>query len=308
MGRVVVVGSINADLVAHAPHLPAPGETVAGDGFARHPGGKGANQAIAAARAGVPTEMVGRVGDDPFGAELRAFLAAQGVDVAHVATTPSPTGVALIVVDADGENSIVVVGGANAEVCEGDASGVSPGPGDVVVSQFETPVATTLAVFTAATAAGARTLLNPAPAAPVPDELLAVTDVLVVNEVELGQVAGTDLGATPGPDEVVAAARVVRHGHGEVAVVATLGAHGIVAVAEGEPIVRAAHPAAAVVDTTGAGDCFVGWVAAGLARGDALDAALDDALVAAALCVARPGAGSSMPTRAEVVAARERSR
>lgn len=302
-----MVGSINVDLVATAAHLPAPGETVLGTGFAHHPGGKGANQAVAAARAGTATAMVGCVGDDPFGTELTAFLGAQGVDTAAVAVVPGhPTGTAVIVVDVRGENSIVVVPGANAEVRSAAVDDLALASGDVVVAQFETPLATTAAAFSRARAAGARTILNPAPAAVVPDDLLAATDVLVVNEVELAQVSGHDLGPAPTTADVVAAARTVRHGT-DVAVVATLGAAGIVAVDDAGELVAPAHPVRDVVDTTGAGDCFVGSLAARLVEGDDLRGAVGYALVAAALCVGRAGAGSSMPTRAEVDAEVARS-
>jgi ribokinase len=300
VASAVVVGSINIDLVAEAPHLPVPGETVLGTGFARHPGGKGANQAVASARAAVPTAMVGCVGDDEFGTDLVAFLDRQGVDTAAIGSAAGyPTGTALIVVDERGENSIVVVPGANAVVGESALDAVAIGPGDVVVAQFETPVATTLAAFARAHRAGARTVLNPAPAAPVGDELLALTDVLVVNEIELAQVSGHDLVAEPDPTAVADAAAAVGHGR-DLAVVATLGAHGVVAVFDGKTFVRPARPVPVVVDTTGAGDCFVGSLAARLVEGAALAEAIEFSLAAAALCVQHHGAGSSMRSRAEI--------
>ncbi|HEX7131127.1 MAG TPA: PfkB family carbohydrate kinase, partial [Iamia sp.] len=192
MGRVVVVGSINDDLVVTADRLPGPGETVRGAAIAHSSGGKGANQAVAAARAGAEVRMVGCIGRDEAGDRLVAGLAAAGVDTSAVTPVDAPTGVAVVTV-AGGENCIVVVPGANAVVRD---TGLALEPDDVVVAQLETPIATTTAVFHRAKAAGATTVLNPAPAAAVPADLLALVDHLVVNEHEVEMVLGvaaTDL-------------------------------------------------------------------------------------------------------------------
>lgn len=298
MGRVIVVGSINVDLAVTAARFPRPGETVAGGSFARHPGGKGANQAIAAARLGARTTLAGAVGDDAHGAFMRTVLAEAGVDVGSVRTAPeSPTGVALITV-AGGENSIVVVAGANGLLFQADVRGPI-GANDVVVAQLETPVAATKAAFEAARAVGAAAILNPAPASPDALELLPLATLVVVNETELEFLAGAPLAPDADAPTILHAMRALRR-HPEQSVVATLGARGVIAlVGPDRPVALPGHPIE-VVDTTGAGDCFVGALAAGLAQGRPLPDALVRANAAAALSVRRAGAGSAMPSAAEV--------
>ncbi|MDG2307497.1 MAG: ribokinase [Candidatus Binatia bacterium] len=298
MSRVFVVGSINVDLVARADRQPRPGETLVGMEFATHPGGKGANQAVAAARLGAETWMVGRVGDDGFGGEQMAFLGAQGLRVEHVVRTEGvATGVALIVVASDGENSIVVVPGANGRV-EPDDVVADFSEGDVVVCQFEIPLPTVAAVLGRARAAGATTILNAAPSLPGGASSLGCADVLVVNESELAYLAERP---EPNPSDtaaVFAGLRAARTDSSQT-VVATLGGHGVVALAGHREIILAGHPAR-VVDTTAAGDTFVGALAARTAAGDDLEGALSYANLAASICVERAGAGPSIPTAAEV--------
>ena len=198
MSRVVVCGSVNIDLVGTVARLPHPGETVAGSAFATYPGGKGANQAVAAARAGVETVMLGAVGDDGYGGELSAFLGSHGIDTTElVRRSGVPTVTALILVDASGENVIAVIPGANATVDAAVAAGTDLRPDDVLVAQFETPATTTSTFFTAGKAVGARCVLNPAPAADIDRELLGLVDVLVVNKTELALVTGHELAAGP---------------------------------------------------------------------------------------------------------------
>lgn len=298
---VWVVGSINMDVVVSAPRHPRIGETVQGDALGRHPGGKGANQAVAAARLGAAVSLVGALGADPFGDDLAAFLAAQGIDTGGVRRLDGvPTGVALIVV-AGGENTIVVVPGANAALGPEDTRMLRPAPGDVVLAQLEIPPETAAAALRRARGAGASTILNAAPVRPHPPGLLGLADVVVVNETELAALAGRPLAPAASMAEIATAARAVRARSGGT-VVATLGARGALALIgdrtqalEGRPV--------RVVDTTGAGDCFVGALAARLAAGDALESALDWANAAASLCVGRPGAGPSMPDPQEVRAA-----
>lgn len=298
MSRVIVVGSINVDLVCRTDRQPRPGETVAGSDFATHPGGKGANQAVAAVRSGAPTTLVGRVGDDAFGREQRDFLSDQGIDVARVRPSPGDsTGVASIVVDHDGENSIVVVPGANGRVSEVDFD-LDVGPGDVVACQFEIPLPVVAAVLGRARAAGATTVLNPAPAHAWPRGDLERADVLVVNESELAFFAERPEPDPAAPEEVRACLRELRTRPTQ-AVVATLGGFGLLALVGDDEIRLPAHPAV-VVDTTGAGDTFVGAVAAALALGQPLAEALARANLAASICVERPGAGPSIPTADEV--------
>ncbi|KPL53620.1 hypothetical protein ABB55_16525 [Prosthecomicrobium hirschii] len=296
MPRIIVLGSINMDLVVTADRFPGPGETIAGDAFRTFSGGKGANQAVAAARMGAKVAFVGAVGADAFGADLVAGMAAEGIDTAAVATIPGvATGTALITV-AQGENCIVVVAGANAAV-DGAAAAGLVGPGDRIVAQLEVPVAAIASAFAAARSAGAETLLNAAPAQPEVRDLLPLTDILIVNETELDLIAGW-LGASG--DGVAARARALIAA-GPSTVVVTLGAAGLVAVTAAATVELGGHRVVPV-DTTGAGDCFVGTLAAGLGSGTGLADALETANAAAALSVQKPGAAPSMP-RAEDVRA-----
>ena len=192
MGRVFVAGSINMDVVATADRHPQVGETVAGKAVLYFPGGKGANQAVAAAKLGAPTTLIGRLGTDAFGQQLRTFLAAQGVDLAFVKdTADTHTGTAIITI-ANADNTIVVVPGANALVSADDVGAAELTKGDVAVSQFEIPLPT-ISAFFRARAAGATTILNPAPAIKFGPELLDLVDVLILNETELGFLTGTEL-------------------------------------------------------------------------------------------------------------------
>jgi len=286
--RVIVVGSINADLVVRAKRLPAPGETVTGGRFSRHGGGKGANQAVAAARLGARVAMVGAVGDDDLGAEALALLAGEGVDVDAVARSAAPTGVALIAVDAAGENQIAVASGANAEL---DADAVdravrAAGPGAVLLGH-EVPEA---AVLAGARAARGPVVLNPAPARPVPDELAALGPLLTPNAGEACELTGER--------EPEAAARALAARTG-APVLVTLGERGVL-VLDGGAAERLAAPRVDAVDTTGAGDAFNGALATALAEGRDLRAAAAFAVAAAALSTRAAGAREGMPRREEV--------
>ena len=295
MADVIVAGSINMDVVASVARHPLPGETVAGTDLRHVPGGKGANQAVAAVRAGATVRLVGAVGDDAFGDDLTRFLEGSGVDVGRVRRLPGvSTGVALIAVDADGQNTIVVVPGANAGVDAPAVRDCGAMPGDVLVAQYEIPPESVVAFFAHGRDVGATCVLNPAPAAPAPAGLLALVDVLVVNETELATLSGTSITAGSPVAVVAGALRALREQGlaGTAAAVVTRGAQGAVEV-------RA-------VDATGAGDCFVGWLAARLAAGSPVEPALEQANAAAALCVTRPGAGPSMPSRPEVEQFRSR--
>ncbi|WP_088289476.1 ribokinase [Kineosporia sp. A_224] len=294
---VVVVGSANADLVIRVERRPGAGETVLGGDVATIPGGKGANQAVAAARVaqgtGVAVRFVGRVGDDEHGAMLRASLASSGVDVALLATADRATGAALILVDPDGDNSIVVSPGANAAVTPEDARCDAVAGATVVVLQREVPAEVSLA---AAEHARGTVVLNLAPAGPVPDALLARTDVLVVNEHEAALLIGEPVG-DGGLAPAEAAGRLRALGPG--AAVITLGAQGAYAQ-DGAGDAWARPPAVEVVDTTGAGDAFVGALAASLARGASVTESLGTAVVVGALAVTKQGAQPSFPTIDEV--------
>ncbi len=301
-GRVIVFGSINMDLVAGVEKISRPGETVAGLSFATFPGGKGGNQALAAHLSGGRVVLLGKVGDDPLGHELLDFYRARGLPVDRIALSAAqPTGTALIQVEkASGENSIVVVPGANGDFVPGDMDGVELAPGDVVLSQFEVPLECIARLFARARAVGALSILNPAPAKPAAPGLLRNVDVLVVNEPELAFFSGTQVTETSVEEAIAAAARGLAVS-GEQAVVVTLGPRGALAV-RGTETIRVPGRAVPAVDTTGAGDCFVGTLAGALARGLALDAALARANAAASLGVQKPGAGPSMPSAEEIEA------
>jgi ribokinase len=305
MGRVFVAGSVNMDVVATADRHPRIGETVAGHTVRYFPGGKGANQAVAAARLGAPTALIGRLGKDAFGNELRMFLAAQGVDLTLVRETSGVHSGTAIITLANAANTIVVIPGANALVSAADVAGTAFAAGDIAVSQFEIPLPAIAAFFKQARAAGATTILNPAPAVEFGRPLLDLTDILILNETELGLLAKRELLDTDDLGRFLDAARSLRTGPGRIICV-TLGKRGIVALLDGEPLILPGHEVRAV-DTTGAGDCFVGAVAAQLAGGSSIHDALGYANAAASICVQRMGAAPSMPTAEEVAATATRS-
>ncbi|UVO26784.1 ribokinase [Bradyrhizobium arachidis] len=300
MGRVFVAGSINMDVVATADRHPRVGETIAGKEVLYFPGGKGANQAVSAARLGAKTTLIGRLGKDAFGAELKAFLSDQGIDLGHVQeTSEAHSGTAIITV-AEADNTIVVIPGSNALVGEDDVSVVPLVKGDVAVSQFEIPLSTIAAFFRRARAASATTLLNPAPAQKFSRELLELVDILVLNETELGLLSGAALSESTDHAGIIEAARRLQASTSQIICV-TLGKRGVLALAGSEEMIVPGR-AVQAVDTTGAGDCFVGALASQLADGVALREALRFANVAASICVQRMGAGPSMPTAEEVAA------
>jgi ribokinase len=300
MGRVYVAGSINMDVVATADRHPKVGETVAGQQVLYFPGGKGANQAVAASRLGARTTLIGRLGKDSFGAELRAFLAGQGIDIGYVQeTAQAHTGTAIITVAA-ADNTIVVIPGSNALVGADDVSVVPLVKGDVAISQFEIPLPTIAAFFRRARAAEATTLLNPAPAQKFGRELLELVDILVLNETELGFLAGTELSDSDEAVRIIDVARQLQ-ARADQTICVTLGKRGVLALAGQEEFPVPGRVVKAV-DTTGAGDCFVGALAAQLADEVPLRTALAFANAAASISVQRMGAGPSMPTAAEVAA------
>ncbi len=274
---------------------PKPGETIIGGDLQRFPGGKGANQAVAAARLGARVRMVGRVGADAYGTELKRVLGAEGIATAEVAEVEAPTGVALISVSEDGQNAIIVSPGANARLQPDDLDPALFANASVTVLQLETPLETVRRAAELGRAAGARVLLNAAPARELPDELLGALDVLVVNEFEAAQVAGA---AEPeSPEAALALARELARR--VPVVVVTLGARGLVwagGAGEGHLSAFEVEP----VDTTAAGDAFVGGLAAALAAGEPLEQALRFGSAAGALAATRPGAQPSLPRRAEV--------
>jgi ribokinase len=300
MGRVFVAGSINMDVVATADRHPRIGETVAGHAVLYFPGGKGANQAVAAAKLGTPTTLIGRLGRDAFGDQLKTFLAAQGVDLRFVEqTAEAHTGTAIITV-AKADNTIVVIPGANALVSEADVALPTLAKGDIAVSQFEIPLPAIAAFFRHARAAGATTILNPAPAMEFGRDVLELADILVLNESELGLLAKTELRDDDDEARFIQAAGSLQTSPGAIVCV-TLGKRGALALVDGKPLIIPGRSVSAV-DTTGAGDCFVGALAARLACGRSIRDALDYANAAASIAVQRMGAAPSMPTAKEVEA------
>jgi ribokinase len=287
--RVVVVGSANMDLVGTAPALPRPGETLLGTGFVMVPGGKGANQAIAAARAGASCAFLGAIGSDAFGVTLRARIAAAGVDTEHLRTTYGTSGVALVMVNAEGENAILVTPGANAsmtDLTEPELTAVREA--DVLLAQLEIPVGTVTRAAVAARAAGTRVVLNAAPAVPVPPELLAATDLLVVNETEAQALTGR------GRDDPSALLDLTPRA------VLTLGAQG---AWYGDRDGTAVHVPAVkvdVVDSTAAGDAFTAALAVAWGEGRDVVDAVRWAAAAGAACARRLGASVALPSRAEI--------
>lgn len=298
-GAVAVVGSLNMDLVVRVPRLPVAGETLAGHSFAQVPGGKGGNQAVAAARLGAHVAMIGRIGADSNGASLRAGLEVEGIDCRALAECETaPTGVALISVDEEGRNSIVIVAGSNAALTAADIARHESvlAASSVVVCQLETPPETVRAALEAGRRLDKTVVLNPAPAmGPLPDDWLPLVDYLIPNEIEAAALTGLPIGS---PAQAAQAADALRR-QGARNVLITLGASGVLAALE-SGTTHFEAPRVAAVDTTAAGDTFIGAFAAQLARRAAVDAAIRFAQRAAALSVTRAGAQPSIPTLAEL--------
>jgi ribokinase len=308
-GRVIVVGSVNIDLVAHAERLPVPGETLAGATYSEHDGGKGANQAVAAARLGATTAFVGAVGRDAFGMRARAALDHEGIDLTGLRTVEGTTGVALILVDAHGENMISVAPGANASLTPTDVvaafESLAPVSGDVVLVGHEIPTMTARHALRLGRDAGATTLFNPAPAGGVDRSVFGLADILTANRMELATiVAGeaTRLGRASGIEaRPIDAARTLLEANSDGegvgrAVVVTLGSAGAAVVAaRAEPVDLPARDVGAI-DAVGAGDTFAGALAASLAAGQDVVGAASRAVAAASISTRRAGAREGMPT------------
>jgi len=330
-GRVIVVGSVNVDLVASAERLPVPGETVTGAMFAEHDGGKGANQAVAAARLGAPTAFVGAIGRDSFGLRSRAALEREGIDLSGLRTVDGATGVAVILVDAAGENLISVASGTNAVFAPADVTAafetLRPASGDVVLVGHEIPTLAAKHALRSGRAAGATTIFNPAPAIGVDRSVFGFADVLTVNELELGTIAATESGSEseargPNPDPAEVASRLFAHAADRpiaadepeggrppalgdatgvrLAVVVTRGAAGAVLVTPDSRPLHIPARRVAAIDAVGAGDSFAGALAASLAFGLTLEDAVRRAVLAASLSTTKPGARGGTPTAAEM--------
>lgn len=297
-GGVLVVGSINVDVTAFAPRAPQPGETLTGDSFELQLGGKGANQAVAAARAGATTHMVGCVGDDAFAGLVTSSLQGAGVDLEHVRAVPGHTGVAHIRVVARGENDIVVIPEANAALDSAQlerAFAALAGTARVMLTQLETPFAMTLAAARLAREAGMTVILDPAPAVPLDDAIWPLVDLVKPNETEASLLTGVEV------DSRASAERAGRWflERGAGAALITMGGEGSVLVTP-DGVTHHEALRVEVVDTTAAGDAYAGHLAASIARGLPIDEAIRRAGVAGAITVTRRGSSSSVPTASEV--------
>jgi ribokinase len=294
---VAVVGSYNHDMSVTVPQIPVPGETVMGENFEQNAGGKGSNQAIAAARSGGAASFIGAVGDDRFGESARELWDEEGIDISGVTTADAPTGVALIHVEEDGENAIAVAQGANHELDGADVreAATSIEDADVLLTQLETTIESVKAAATVADGAETEAILDPAPAQKLPDELMAAVDVATPNESEVRALAGHDPDAEV--DEADAARTVLERGPD--AVVVTLGADGALVVTD-EGTTTVPPIDAEVVDTTGAGDAFNGVFAVARGEGADLVRAAERGVAAGAAACTERGAVPSLPSRSAI--------
>jgi ribokinase len=296
MSDILDVGSLNADLVVRSPRFPQPGETISGEDLQIIPGGKGANQAVAAARQGVSVSMLGRVGSDSFGPELISNLKRNHVDTSHVQTTSdSATGTATIIVDANGQNSIVLSPGGNGKVSPADLEAVSVPDHKLLLLQLEIPIETVISAAQRAKENGLLILLNPAPARPLPNELISLADFILPNEGELSLLTGQPVHDLPSAEK--AAKRLLERGAHTVIV--TLGPNGALIVSS-KQVTHVNTYRVDVVDTTAAGDAFIGGFASALLQNKSVEEAVRYGCACGALATTRFGAQPSLPTKAEV--------
>ena len=297
MNKVIVVGSINMDVITRVARLPQTGETVSGYSAEYLPGGKGLNQAAAFAKMGIETILAGCLGQDVFADRLYDFIKKLGIKTDYIRRCDKESGTAFINVAENGQNTIVVVPGSNAELSADKIAVLPIDRGDVVICQFEIPLNTVMETFAKAKKAGATTLLNPSPIRHIPSDLLAVTDILVVNETELGFLCGKKLSEQTSAEEIAAAANNIRPQESQTIIV-TLGSRG--ALIAGQDVYFAEGHKVNAIDTVGAGDCFAGVVAARLLTCKDLRECVRTANLAASICVTRKGAAPAMPHHDEL--------
>lgn len=298
MNKVIVVGSVNIDITARTDKLPDTGETVAARSVEYLPGGKGLNQAVAAAKIGTTVVLAGCLGSDSFADELASFVRRHKIDVSCLRRSEKNSGIALITVDERGQNTIVVAPGSNADVCPEDVKKLPVSPGDVVVCQFEIPPAAVAAAFAKARRYGARTILNPSPVCPIPDEIFRNTDILIVNETELAFLSRENVDENTPAEKIADAAEKLKT-DAEQTVIVTLGSRGALVAGSKDMLFVDSYKVPAV-DTVGAGDCFAGVFAAKLAEGKDVGENVKTAARAAAVCVTRKGAAPAMPDAGEL--------
>jgi ribokinase len=295
MTDILVVGSLNADLVVKSPRFPQPGETISGEDLQIIPGGKGANQAVAAARQGVKTAMLGRVGSDSFAPFLVDNLNANQVDTSHVIVDSSATGTAIIVVDSNGQNSIVLSPGANGNVSPADVDSASFSNSELLLLQLEIPTPTVLHAAQQARANGLTVILNPAPAKSLPAELISTVDILIPNESELSLLTSLPVNDVASAEK--AAKEILKQG--VKTVIVTLGSKGALLVTDTQ-VTQVDTYKVNVVDTTAAGDAFIGGFASAMLSGKALEDSVRYGCACGALATTKFGAQPSLPTKAEV--------